>query len=287
MQHIRLRLQCDVNHVRREVPATCWGGRQMKVGCQTIAWGPRIHDLDDVLASIKAAGFEGVEIAQPPHCLGVSSITALLDALCRYPLSLVGLAGGSLQQRIEFCGSYRPSYLYVEDYDLAAAPLAESLGFTLALHPHLFKPIYRLGDARKLLKSHPNLQFILDTAHLTIAGDEPGTAFEAVRGRLAAVHMKDWSPDYGRYSHRYAKGFTELGRGIINLAAILESLKEIGYTGWILWEQDSTRSDPYTSSSICCLADRQRHPEEALRSKAFRVAQTPRGNSFRRTRWTS
>lgn len=225
----------------------------MLPGCQTIAFGPEIPDIESLLDAVEAAGFKGVEFAQRPshirHKGRPVAVDTLLELLKDRRLELVGLAGGSLDARMEFCGQARPRYLYVEEWSESAVA-AQREGFTLALHPHLFKPIYRLGEAERLLNQHKDLEFIVDTAHLSIAGDSPDEAIELLKGRIAAVHFKDWRPDYGRHSHRYAKGFTELGHGIINLDRVLKLLQAIGYRGWLLWEQDASRLSPEESMTL-------------------------------------
>jgi sugar phosphate isomerase/epimerase len=43
------------------------------------------------------------------------------------------------------------------------------------------------------------LKFLPDTAHLYIGGDDPAEAIRRVdKDRLAGVHFKDWTPDFGR-----------------------------------------------------------------------------------------
>lgn len=224
----------------------------MKLGLQTICWGPRIQDVEYLCKLASALGFQGIEFAQPPPDIGGVGIHDLLDMMKKHRLELIGLAGGSLVERVEFCKGHRPEYLYVEDWDPLMSPSAEDLGFRLALHPHVFKPIFRVGHAQSLLDSHPNLSFILDTAHLSIAGEKIAEALQASQGRLAAVHAKDWRPVYGRYSHRYAKGFTELGNGILHqqVHEVISRLADSNYRGWIIWEQDVPSVSPEVSALV-------------------------------------
>jgi sugar phosphate isomerase/epimerase len=218
----------------------------MQVAYQTIIWGPYIDDLEGALSIIASAGYQGVEFAQRPERLG--RIENLLRLLQERNLALIGLAGGTLQERMEFCGSIRPLYLYVEDWDPSIALKAVSDGFTLALHPHVFKKVRCVSDAKRLFAEHKELKWLPDTAHLRLAGDDPREAIACAIDRLAAVHLKDWTPEYGRSYYRYSRGFTELGRGIIPLTAILDMLETVNYAGWLVVEQDSTRTDPQSSA---------------------------------------
>ena len=226
----------------------------MRPGYQTVIWGPRIDNFDYVLDVIANAGFEGVELSQRPDHVSlagkpVESIGKLLDLLSKHGLELAGLSGGTLRERMDFCEEYRGCYLYTEQWDEESSHIALDLGFTLALHPHMFTPTRRLTEAFTLLEqhSHPGFRFLPDTAHLTIVGDDPCKALEVGIDRLAAVHIKDWVPEFGRFSHRYALGFTELGSGEVQLDQFLDQIEELGYRGWVIVDQDNTRLGPAKS----------------------------------------
>ncbi len=222
----------------------------MKFGYETIIWGREIDDLDTVLDIIAGAGYQGVEFSQWPGRL--PPIQDLLKMLEDRQLALIGFSGGTLYERIKYCGNYRPEHLIVFDWsELAEKATAD--GFKFALHPHLHKPKHRIEEVFDLLKKHDKLLFLPDTALLTIAGDDPveaiQRAFQLGKGRLVGVHLKDWSPEYGHAAHRYAYGFTELGTGIIELEAVLRELQQSHFTGWMIVEQDNTRKDIPTSVS--------------------------------------
>ena len=218
----------------------------MKVGAQTVVWGNRF-DLPTVLDVIAAAGCLGVEFSQRPEMLG--DLNILLRLLKERDLSLIGLSGDTLQARMDYCGDFRPDYLYVEEWDERVAARALEKGFTLALHPHLFKPVHRLDEAFGLLDTHgkkfSGFKFLPDSAHLTIAGDSPADAVRrAGVERLAGVHVKDWTPEYGRSKHRYARGFTALGQGSVDFDGFFTALREIGFEGWVVFEQGSVNTPP-------------------------------------------
>lgn len=221
----------------------------MKAGFQTIVFGPQIQDLPRALDIIAAAGFRGIEIAQRPAVL--PRLDSLLRLLEERSLTLVGLAGGGLRERMEYCGSFRPEYLYLERWEPETVAEAFSRGFTLALHPLCYSPLSRLSDALALLRENPGLRFLPDTAHLTIARDSPVQAIRQARDRLAAVHLKDWTPAFGRSFHRYAKGFVEPGAGTVDLDAVMAELRRSSFTGWIIAEQDFARTDPAASAHAC------------------------------------
>jgi len=258
----------------------------MRFAFQTVIWGRRIHDVELVLDIIAACGYQGVEFAQRPEqiCVcdpgsregdrPVRDINELLDLLRAKgrTLALVGLAGGTLRERMDFCGpDFRPEYLYIEDWDAEAEEaVCATNPFRLALHPHWFKKVQRQAQAQAILekyvREHPKdpdsrlLGFLPDAAHLYIAGDDPTQAIASFRGRLAGVHLKDWSPSYGRYSHRYAHGFVSLGDGVVDVEGVLRQLEQIRFAGWVVVEQDATDTTPGHSAMRCAewLAERGR-----------------------------
>lgn len=249
----------------------------MRFAFETVIWGRRIENLELVLDTIAACGYEGIELAQAPdqvittdgegksRTIEELGIGKLLELLKQRGLSLVGLAGGSLEQRIRFCGTYRDCFLYVEDVSVAEwcalTPSQDAGGpppFKLALHPHWFMKVQRpeqasaiLHEYRKRLPGRRDLLLLPDTAHLTLVDELPDQVVDKFYDDLAAVHLKDWDPAYGRYSHRYSQGFVTLGKGRVRLKETLEVLQRRGYGGWVVVEQDLADPSPARSASAC------------------------------------
>src|SRR5262245_37484107 len=113
----------------------------MKVALQTVIFGHRMIDLEQALDVTAAAGFQGVEVAQLPSVLGDAK--DFLGALSRRNLTLVGLSGGAIADRIAFWGradSVRP-YLDLDTWEDGDFQAASAAGFTVALHQHYFKGV--------------------------------------------------------------------------------------------------------------------------------------------------
>jgi signal transduction histidine kinase/sugar phosphate isomerase/epimerase len=229
------------------------------VGCQTIVFGREVTDWERTLDVIHSAGFQGVEIAQRPETLCGGDIQAFRRLLEERDLKLVGLAGGSLRQRMEFLGDDRAPYLYTDEIDEETVSEALHRGFQVAIHPHFFKRIQRLKDLFKALydrKENPRFLWIIDLAHLAVAGDEPSRGLSRFRDKLVAVHLMDWTPAFGRSSHRYSKGFVPLGEGVIDIDDFLKQLSSPDSNRqpnvrprvpWLIWELDWSR-DPAAST---------------------------------------
>ena len=225
----------------------------MRFGCNTLAWGRRITGLEYTLDVIAAAGYEGVELAQP--LVGCGDIGTILRLLDERSLELVGITGWGLRERMEYCGDCRPVYLGVEDWEDEVATEAVERGFTVAVHPHIFRRVHGLKRAKELLSQHSELKLLLDTAHLAIAGDDGVKAVREMKDWIVGVHLKDWTPEWGRSPVRYARGFIELGEGVVDLMGFLAELQKVKYEGWVMVEEDWTRKDAASSvfQSACWL----------------------------------
>ncbi|MBI3679504.1 MAG: sugar phosphate isomerase/epimerase [Acidobacteria bacterium] len=254
----------------------------MKVGFQTITWGIRFENrraLVRALDLIHHFGFQGVEFAQRPEALGVRGIQDLIGLLRERDLRLLTFTAGTLQERVHFCAGLArkdlPEYMYVEDWDWDFAKAALRQGHTLALHQRAFGRERRFEQAQKILKLQPKLKFLPDTAHLMIAGDDPVAVIRKAFHRVIAVHLKDWTPDFGRSSNRWAKGLTELGAGLVKFDEVVQLLEEKRYTGWVVAELDSAWKDPEAvlESSARWLFEKRLIPEPKpiRRTRAYRA----------------
>jgi len=250
----------------------------MKVALQTISWG---RDLSDggvqMLKAIRKAGYDGVELAQHPKVF--KSATQLYSLLKgsgtkRDHLKLVGLAGGSLKERGVFLGELIEaqnlallkekgpldrivrfdkyySYIYIDDWEKEVCKELMLNHYTLALHPHMFKPIQNVKEAEKLLNEYSELCFLPDTAHLTVAGEDLEKIIILHLNRIVAIHLKDWTSVFGRSYQFYSRGFgIEYGYGDVHLDKIVRLLKSRKFRGWLIVEQDIV-DNPFEAALSC------------------------------------
>ena len=94
----------------------------------------------------------------------------------------------------------------------------------------------------------PELWLLFDTGHLLAAGSNPMQVFEepVLRDRIGHVHLKDFHADapqsWDHRTHKFGEQgrFAELGAGNagLDIGAILSSLVEVGYDGWVSTELD-------------------------------------------------
>lgn len=118
----------------------------MKIGFQTIVWGPRGRRSEYMLDVIAAAGYQGVELFQRPEVL--ADIDTILKLLEERDSQLIGLPGGSLRERMDPC--IRPESLCIDAWNKNEARKPTDAGFTLGLHPHAQMPVRDAAAAPQL-----------------------------------------------------------------------------------------------------------------------------------------
>jgi inosose dehydratase len=86
-----------------------------------------------------------------------------------------------------------------------------------------------------------------DTGHYRFGGGDPIQGLRRHADRIWHVHFKDCDPRIAEQSRRQEWDavqsvehgvFCELGRGDVDFPAVIQVLKDIGYGGWIVVEQD-------------------------------------------------
>ena len=122
------------------------------------------------------------------------------------------------------------------DYDALAAALdkvvaiAEARGLRAHYHPHLSTIVETPDEVRRIF-AKTSIDFCPDTAHLAAAGGDVPAMIREHAGRISYVHLKGWQ--------REPFGFTPVGVGDCDNAAVIRALKDIGYEGWICNELDA------------------------------------------------
>jgi len=228
-------------------------GALMKYAVHSIIWGQDAK-IDKIAREARAAGYSGVELFQHPE-KRLGGHRKIYDILSTCGLTLVGVCGGSFEERCDFVRKYSDQlsvtpgkkeapYIYIDEWREETFKIALAEGLKLAIHPHMFKTIQTLAETERLLREHRSLRFVPDTAHLTIAGDDPVSAYLNNSNRIDVVHIKDWRDEVGRSYQFYARGFCELGQGSIDLKKFIASIHR--FDGWLVVEQDLS-DNPATS----------------------------------------
>lgn len=234
--------------------------RQMlKVAYQTIAWR---GDLKRALEDLRDLGFTRFESGNLyPWVLrhrddleklidetGVAPVAAYIGGAYIYP------EDRAAEMRVaevvcEFLAQYECRYIVVggghvrpegssdDDYESLAnalheiAKLAKSHSLQLCYHPHQGTMVETSEqiDLIAELTRRDLVYFCFDVAHIAAAGGDPVQLIAKHFERLAYIHLKDID-DAGH--------FVELGKGTLDLPAIVAALEETGFSGPIVLELD-------------------------------------------------
>ncbi|MEJ5197307.1 MAG: sugar phosphate isomerase/epimerase [Anaerolineae bacterium] len=243
----------------------------MQIGIQTRPWGPEANRqrLADVLADVKAAGYDGIEIgaqhldvSQPApfrrllddHGLAVAGIhvggeiwnpQAVRDALARLEQTMA-FAAAAGAPHLCFSGAMKQGKSEAELAQAAEnlnriGELARGHGLILAYHNHFWEIE---DDCRELryLRDHTDpalVSFLLDVAWVQRGGGDPVAVAREFLPRIAYFHLKDTR----------GTEWLELGEGDVDLCGVIEVMrgKELS---WAVVEQDETKRPPVESARM-------------------------------------
>ena len=139
---------------------------------------------------------------------------------------------------------------FAQGANVLARRVRDEVGIRTVIHQHLGTLIETGDEVRRLLDlTDPSLLGVcLDTGHWTFGtGGDPAAAVRELGDRVWHVHFKDCDPAVMAESRaREWDGLTstghgvfcELGKGCVDFPAVLAALRETGYDGWIVVEQD-------------------------------------------------
>lgn len=125
----------------------------------------------------------------------------------------------------------------------------DATGIRTVFHHHCAGFVETPGEVEKLLSltSADELMLCIDTGHYAFGGGSAEAACILFGERIGHVHYKDCSPTIATesrtrgydYFESVRRGiFCELGKGVVDFAAVTAQLRAIGYSGWIVVEQD-------------------------------------------------
>lgn len=180
----------------------------------------------------------------------------------RLPYVILADANGSDPVRTSNAGRVTPDLAlsdaewrtFAAGVDRVARAVHAATGLRTAFHSHCAGFVETPDETARLLEltDPATVGLVLDTGHYTYgsAANEPGAAragLERFWDRILHVHFKDCQPavaDQARgngwdYNRAIQEGvFCELGQGCVDFPAVVALLRERGYAGWIVVEQD-------------------------------------------------
>ncbi len=127
------------------------------------------------------------------------------------------------------------------------AGLVADRGLLAVLHPHVGTVVENRAEVGRVLAGS-SIPLCLDTGHLLIGGTDPLELAKAVPNRIAHTHLKDVDAALAAkvqsgeltYTEAVRVGmYTPLGTGDVDIAGIVSVLRDNGFDGWFVLEQDT------------------------------------------------
>jgi inosose dehydratase len=248
--------------------------------CEVPGWGLML-DRDKVLGEMAELGMTATELGPPEYLpTDPADLKALLS---EYNLTLVGgfLAtplhlgpdpeADRTAQLLAACGAevlVLAAATGIDGYDERPAlttdewqtlirtagevrDTAAKYGLKTVLHPHVGTHVETKDEVERFLKDS-DLQLCLDTGHLMIGGTDPVELAERYPDRIGHLHLKDVRADLadevcaGRlgYTEAVSRGmYVPLGQGDVDIAAVVRFVRQAGYDGWFVLEQDTALNE--------------------------------------------
>ncbi|WP_157181367.1 sugar phosphate isomerase/epimerase family protein [Actinopolymorpha alba] len=128
----------------------------------------------------------------------------------------------------------------------------EAAGVEVAVHNHARE----IADGARVISAivercpAEDITLGADLGWVAYAGMDVPEFVERFGSRLAYLHLRDVT------DHSTGPAFTEIGRGRLDMGAILRALRNVGYTGWIVVESEF--SDTWQGAEL---------PEETARAQ--------------------
>ena len=242
-----------------------------RLGCQTYTWemlgNKWTRGIDDILNTISDLGFEGIEVSVNMIGAYCHSPMAFQDALSRRSLDLSAFALSSpygfsdpkfrefelkeVRAALQFLTFFPGAILslggatsneqdrtnrlrYACDFYNACARLGYEMGIVVAVHPHSHQGslIETEEEYENLMKWTDSdcLKWNPDTGHISRGGQDLVDCLGRYKSRIAHIHAKD-ADSQGKWR--------PLGKGECELRGMLQVLKNIGYSSWIVIEDES------------------------------------------------
>ncbi len=244
-------------------------GFELHIGYAAITWGGNDRQAIEDIASV---GFPGIQI-RSNSVQEFGSGAALRELLDKNHIKMIALSSGNLSidpaieaseiakhvANAKFLRDAGGLYLQIiderpkgraivaADYKRLGMLLTElgkrtaDLGVQVGYHNHMgsmgetpegVEQIMEAGDPR-----YAKLE--LDVAHYFQGGGDPAKAVEKYSDRLLFLHLKDVERLPGGADAKQSYRFVELGRGSVNLPAVIDALRKINFRGWGIVELDA------------------------------------------------
>jgi inosose dehydratase len=200
-----------------------------------------------------------------PEEADLHHVRELCTLLSGVGASFVNLADHGTPESLSLAGRAEGRHHSSSEWDqlvsrvLAAAAVAREFGLRPLFHAHAGTRVETRSETEEFLRRVPasEVNLVWDVGHAIYGGIDPIEVVRAHPQRIAYLHLKDVDASVLERLRRDRLGFTdgirqrvftELGRGCLDVPALLGALRDIGYDGWLMVEQDSTWLPPAESA---------------------------------------
>lgn len=243
----------------------------IRVACQTYTWEMLGEEwrgqLTDILDQVAAAGYAGIEITNHTVREFADRPRDLFQALERRGLALAAFAYATTgftdpTNFAEDLGGARQAIAFLQHFPEpklacggASSPSRENAPAKLDQAIRFYNEVGRLGATAgvavnvhphshhgSLLESAEEYQYLLDrldpdrvsfgpdTGHIVRGGQDLLTCLRTHLPRITHLHLKDAT---------VTREWVALGEGECDFPAVLALLESVGYSGWVVGEEES------------------------------------------------
>lgn len=132
---------------------------------------------------------------------------------------------------------------------IAIAELGQEYGVDVSVHPHVGGHIESGREIERVLEAIEGtpITVCIDTGHIRIGGIDSIPLMRRLGARVTHIHAKDVEPNLltrmqgGEIGYFQAVGeglYCDLGQGIVDWDGFAQAIAEIGYSGWVVAEED-------------------------------------------------
>lgn len=248
--------------------------------CEVPGWG-RVLEPATVLGEMAELGIRATELGPPGYLpadpkplldeYGLTLVGGFLAVPLHHATSAVVEAASVTARQLAACEAEvlvlaaatgldgydeRPELTDAQWQALVAnaarvADVAETFGLRTVLHPHVGTYVEAEPEVERFVADSA-LPLCLDSGHLLIGGTDPVALAKRHAGRVGHVHLKDVRVELADrvrvgeigYSAAVAEGlYTPLGDGDVDVAGMVAALRDSGYDGWYVLEQDTALAE--------------------------------------------
>lgn len=209
-------------------------------------------NLDDTIAVSKRLGLQKIALKSMHLPLNASAdeLKSMAAKVSAAGLQLYGAGVIYMKTQDEVLQAFSyaknagiPTIIGVPNHELLkfVEEQVKSSGIRLAIHNHgPGDDLYRSPDDvhARVKDLDKRIGLCIDVGHVQRIGQNPAEKIEKYKTRLYDIHLKDVdrNDEQGKP--------IEIGRGVIDIPAIIKALKKIGYQGTIAIEYEKDEQDP-------------------------------------------